>query len=80
MTHTLKELRAYVNSLIKEQGEDSPVAAWVFTKDDVQDYPEDGVVKEELANKVINNLDLYDHIYTEIFDAIDSELRDFGIL
>jgi len=81
MTRTLAELRQRIDQLIQQQGEQSPVAAWIFTKEDVLDYPDGDVnVKEELAEKVINNLDDYDHIYTEIFDVIDDELRDAKVI
>jgi hypothetical protein len=81
MTRTLAELRQAINQLIVRQGEHAPVAAWIYTKDDVLDYPDDEVtVTEEVANKVIENLDQYDHIYTEIFDCIDEELRQVEVL
>jgi len=81
MTRTLAELRQAINQLIARQGEHAPVAAWIYTKDDVLDYPDDEVtVTEEVANKVIENLDQYDHIYTEIFDCIDEELRQVEVL
>lgn len=81
MTRTLAELRQQIERLIQRQGEESPVAAWIYTKEDVLDYPDDEVtVTEEVANKVINNLDQYDHIYTEIFDCIDEELREANVL
>ena len=81
MTITLAQLRESVNDLIKNQGPDAPVAAWICTKDDVVDYPDGGVnVTEEIAFKVIENLDQYDHIYTEIFDLIDQELREANVL
>ena len=81
MTRTLDELRQAINQLIARQGEHAPVAAWIYTKDDVLDYPDDEVtVTEEVANKVIENLDQYDHIYTEIFDCIDEELRQVEVL
>lgn len=81
MTRTLAELRQQIERLIQRQGEQSPVAAWIYTKEDVLDYPDDEVtVTEEVATKVINNLDQYDHIYTEIFDCIDEELREANVL
>ena len=81
MTRTLAELRQAINRLIEQQGEQSPVAAWIYTKEDVLDYPDDDViVTEEVATKVINNLDQYDYIYTEIFDCIDDELRQANVL
>ena len=84
MTRTLLELRKSVDQLINYHGADAPVAAWIFTKDDVIDYPdvvgEKFNISDELANKVINSLDDYDHIYTEIFDCIDGELREVGAM
>jgi hypothetical protein len=81
MTRTLAELRQQINELIQQQGEDASVAAWIYTKEDVLDYPDDNVtVTEEVATKVINNLDQYDYIYTEIFDCIDDELRQAKVL
>jgi hypothetical protein len=81
MTRTLSELRKAVENLIQQQGENAPVAAWIYTKEDVLDYPDGEVnVTEDVANKVIESLDNYDHIYTEIFDCIDEELRQADVL
>ena len=81
MTRTLLELRKAVENLIQQQGGSAPVAAWIYTKEDVMDYPDDDVnVTESVAYKVIENLDDYDHIYTEIFDCIDEELRQLSVL
>ena len=84
MTRTLLELRKSVDQLISYHGADAPVAAWIFTKDDVIDFPdivgEKSNISEEVANKVIKNLDDYDPIYTEILDFIDGDLREVGAL
>ena len=80
MTRTLAELRQQIERLIQQQGEQSPVAAWIYTKEDVLDYPDDVVVPEEVATKVINNLDQYDYIYTKIFERIDEELRQAKVI
>jgi hypothetical protein len=81
MTRTLAELRQQIDNLIKQQGENASVAAWIYTKEDVLDYPDGETnVTEEVANKVIESLDNYDHIYTEIFDCIDDELRGMNVL
>lgn len=80
MTRTLAELRQQIERLIQQQGEESPVAAWIYTKEDVVDYPDDAVVDEEVATKIINNLDQYDYIYTEIFECIDEELRQANVI
>ena len=81
MTRTLAELRQQIDNLIQQQGENASVAAWIYTKEDVLDYPDEGVtVTEEVATKVIDSLDQYDYIYTEIFDCIDDELRQMKVL
>jgi hypothetical protein len=81
MTRTLAELRQQIDNLIKHQGENASVAAWIYTKEDVLDYPDEDVnVTEEVATKVINNLDQCDYIYTEIFDRIDDELRELNVI
>ena len=81
MTRTLAELRQQIEQLIQKQGENASVAAWIYTKEDVLDYPDESVtVTEEVATKVINKLDDYDYIYTEIFDCIDDELRQMKVL
>jgi hypothetical protein len=81
LTRTLAELRQQIDNLIKQQGENASVAAWIYTKEDVLDYPdEDVTVTEEVATKVINSLDQCDYIYTEIFDRIDDELREMNVL
>jgi hypothetical protein len=81
MTRTLAELRQAIDRMIQQQGENAPVAAWIYTKEDVMDYPDQDVtVTEEVANRVIESLDDYDYIYTEIFDCIDQELREVNVL
>ena len=32
-------------------------------------------VQREIAETVLNNVEDYDHIYTEIFDVIETELK-----
>jgi hypothetical protein len=80
LTRTLFELRKAVENLIQQQGGSAPVAAWIYTKEDVLDYPDDVDVTESIAYQVIENLDDYDHIYTEIFDCIEEELRQMSVL
>ena len=82
MYRTLKQLQDSISNLIKEQGEDAPVAAWIFTCEDVFVVDDDcNQVKQprEIAEQVLNGLDDYDYLYTEIFDCIDNELRELGI-
>ena len=79
MTRTLLQLKESVERLIEEQGNDAPVAAFIFTNDDVYVMDEDGnpdPVQREIAETVLDNVEEYDHIFTEIFDVIEQELKE----
>ena len=79
MAHTLQQLKESVDSLIEQQGNDAPVAYWIYTNEDVFVMDEDGnpdPVQREIAETVLNNVEEYDHIYTEIFNVIEQEIRD----
>ncbi len=83
MARTLQQLKESVDRLIQQQGEDAPVAAFIFTGEDVfvMDNNGDQVTQpREIAEKVLNNLDEYDYLYTEIFDCIDNELRELKVI
>ena len=78
MSRTLLQLKESVERLIEEQGNDAPVAAFIFTNDDVYVMDEDGnpdPVQREIAETVLHNVEDYDHIFTEIFDVIEAELK-----
>jgi hypothetical protein len=78
MARTLQQLKESVDRLIEQQGEHAPVAAFIFTNEDVYVMDEDGnpdPVQREIAETVLNNVEDYDHIYTEIFDVIETELK-----
>ena len=75
--YTLKQLKERVNSLIEQQGEDAPVAWWIYTNEDVFTFDEEGNEQYEpieVCEKVLSGLQDYDYIHTVIVDAIDSEL------
>jgi hypothetical protein len=79
MYRTLKQLQDSVQRLIEQQGEDAPVAAFIFTKEDVFVMDDDcNQVKQprEIAENVLSNLEDYDYLYTEISECIDNELRE----
>jgi hypothetical protein len=83
MYRTLAQLRDSVNQLINEQGEDAPVAAFVFTNEDVFTMDEDynpNPVDRELAEKVLSSIEDVDHIYTTVFDCIENELIGYSAL
>ncbi len=76
--YSLKALQSRVQSLIDQQGEDAPAAAWIYTSEDVVTFDDDGnevYQSDEICADVLTNLQDYDHIHTEIADSIDSELR-----
>ena len=78
MARTLLQLKESVERLIEEQGND-PVAAFIFTNEDVFVMDEDNnpdPVQREIAETVLHNVEEYDHIFTEIFNTIEQELRD----
>jgi len=67
------------NRLIEQQGEDAPAAAFIFTNADVFIWDEgDGdqmPVERQIASDILNEIEDYDHIYTEVFDLIEEELK-----
>ena len=78
MARTLQQLKESVERLIQQQGKDAPVAAYIFTNEDVFKLNEDGdpqYVPIEIAAKVLNNVDEYDYPYEVIFDCIEQELQ-----
>ena len=75
---TLSQLKQRIDKLIEDQGEESPVAAFIYTKEDVLQYDDDGNEVEIEDNKIIEDV-LYNvedtgYIYTTIQDSIDDEL------
>ena len=79
MARTLQQLKESVERLIEEQGKDAPVAAFIFTNEDVFVMDEDGnpdPVSREIAETVLDNVEDYDHIYTVIADVIEEELKE----
>ena len=75
--YTLKQLKEQINSLIEQQGENAPVAWWIYTNEDVFTIDEEGneqYESVEVCEKVLSGLQDYDYIHTVIVDAIDSEL------
>jgi hypothetical protein len=78
MARTLQQLKESVDRLIEQQGKDAPVAAFVFTNEDVFVMDQDGnpdPVQREIAETVLDDLESFDHIYTEIFDCIEETLN-----
>jgi hypothetical protein len=79
MYYTLSQLRDAISRKIDKQGENAPVAAFLFTAEDVttQDddcnevtYP-DGVVQE-----VLIGLGDSDYIYQQVLEQIEEEIKE----
>jgi len=85
MYRTLSQLRDSINNLIETQGEDAPVAAFVFTKNDViyYDNGEDGFpdlnvekfLNDDDTDEVLIELGGCDYIYEQVNEIIDDEVR-----
>jgi len=75
---TLSQLKQRIDQLIENQGEESPVAAFIYTKEDVVEYDDDGNEVEIEDNKIVEdvlyNVEYTDYIYTQIQDSIDDQL------
>ena len=79
MARTLEQLKQSIDNLIQQQGKDAPVAAFIFTNEDVFVMDEDGnpdSVHREIAETVLDNVEDYDYIFTEIFNCIEQELKE----
>ena len=77
--YTLKQLKERVHSLIEQQGEDAPVAWWIYTNEDVFTIDDEGNEQYkpiEVCEKVLSGLQDYDYIHTVIVDAIEDELNE----
>ena len=75
---TLSQLKTRIDQLIENQGEESPVAAFIYTKEDVVQYDDDFNEVEIEDNTIIEDV-LYevedtDYIYTQIQETISDEL------
>jgi len=75
---TLSQLKQRIDKLIEKQGEESPCAAFIYTKEDIVQFDDDGNEVEIEDNKIIEDV-LYnvqdsDWIYDSINDTIDDQL------
>ena len=75
---TLSQLKQRIDKLIEDQGEESPVAAFIYTKEDVVQYDDDfnevEIEDNTIIEDVLYNVEDTDWIYTQIQDSIDDEL------
>jgi hypothetical protein len=73
-TYTLQQLKDRVESLIEQQGAEASCAAFIFTKEDVFEIDSDR--NEEVANKVLIDLNETDYIFEKAFDCIEDFYMD----
>ena len=77
---TLSQLKQRIDQLIETQGEESPVAAFIYTKEDVVQFDDDGneveIEDDRIIEDVLYNVEDTDYIYTQIQDSIDDELKE----
>jgi hypothetical protein len=77
---TLSQLKQRIDKLIEDQGEESPVAAFIYTKEDVVQYDDDfnevEIEDDRIIEDVLYNVEDTDYIYTQIQDSIDDELKE----
>lgn len=79
MARTLSDLKYSIEKLIEQQGADSPVAAFIFTKEDVVIYDEEGEpthFDEDEIDEVLNNIEENDWIYDQVFSCIEDEIKE----
>ena len=77
---TLSQLKQRIDQLIETQGEESPCAAFIYTKEDVVQYDDDRneveIEDDKIVEDVLSNVEDTDWIYTTIQDSIYDELNE----
>ena len=77
---TLSQLKQRIDQLIEKQGEESPCAAFIYTKEDIVQFDDDGneveIEDDTIIEDVLYNVEDTDWIYTQIQDSIDDELKE----
>ena len=83
MNYLLKDLRSRVETLIEEQGEEAPCAAWIYTQYDCYEKDEDGfpsvehyVTDPAVLEITFNEVGEIDYIYEVIQDCVDECLEE----
>ena len=83
MARTLQQLKESVDRLIQQQGPDAPVAAFIFTMEDVflmdKDTLEETPLPVDVCAQVLNEVEESDYICEQVFEMIDDEIRRAGV-
>lgn len=78
MARTLQQLKESVERMIQEQGKDAPVAAWIYTQNDVfelDDNLDPIYLPLDVISEVLNEVEDGDYIHQQIAECIDDEIR-----
>jgi len=77
---TLSQLKTRIDQLIENQGEESPVAAFIYTKEDViqydDDYNEVEIEDDRIVEDVLYEVEDHDYVYNVIQDIIEDQLKE----
>ncbi len=83
MARTLQQLQESITRLIDQQGPDAPVAAFIFTMNDVflmdEDTLEETPLPVDVCADVLNEVEDSDYICEQVFEMIDDELTRKGL-
>ena len=78
MARTLQQLQQSIQELINQQGPDAPVAAFIFTNEDVftvnENY-EQQYLPIDTVHQVLDEIEGSDYIYEQVFDYIEQEIN-----
>ena len=77
--YSLKALKAMVENLIEQHGEDAPCSAWIYTSEDVVKYGDNGdevQQTDEICETVLINLQDCDFIYQVIQETVDEFVEE----
>ena len=79
MARTLQQLQESIQELIKEQGPDAPVAAFIYTQNDVFTVDEETLDEQYLpidtVTKVLDQIESYDYLNEQAYEMIDDAIR-----
>lgn len=82
MARTLQQLKESIEKLIESQGVDAPVAAFIFTQEDVFELDSEGnpiYLPLDDIDVVLNEIETGDYIFEQVFECIDDEIRRLKI-
>jgi len=79
MYYTLSQIRDFINRKIVEQGESAPVAAFIFTSDDVTTQDDDCnevTYPDDVIQEVLIGVGDSDYIYSQVLEQIDDKIQE----